>query len=203
MAEHKSLKSRVSARLERDWRDVKKRWGADPDRRGMVLIMTMTMVTILTGLGSAAVVRTSADIREGGAYRIERAVFRLSESGTMAAVTMAGEMQARFETYIANRSNKLSITDTGKDLLDLGEKGSYGREIKALGTALYNTEVAPPELSTAVPGYDASKYCFRTFQLVTKAHFGDSTSTAQRDIAKIGEAGLQAFITVGPTRCGN
>lgn len=197
------LVTRLKKRLRADWQQLLRRFDAESDRRGMVLIMSMTMVTVLSGLGSAAVVRTSSDIKEAGAYRIERAVYRLSESGTMAAVALAGELQSNFEQYVSTRSNKLTISDTGSELLDLTEKGSYGRQIKNLGVANYNTEVKPPELSTAVPGYDASKYCFRTFQMITTAQFGDGTSTDQRDMALAGEAGLQAFITVGPTRCGN
>ena len=198
-----TLREKIRQRFARDWAAFRRRFEADSDRRGMVLIMSMTMVTVLSGMGSAAVLRTAADIRETGAYRIERAVFRLSESGTMAAVALAGEMQANFETYVATRQHKLTINDTGAELLDLTEKGSYGRQIKNLGVAQYNTEVKPPELSTAVPGYDAAKYCFRTFQMVTKAQFGDLASTNKREMALAGEAGLQAFITVGPTRCGN
>ncbi len=192
----------LRARLRRDWRQFRRRLDGEADRRGMVLIMSMTMIMILAGLGSAAVVNTAADIREAGAYRIERATYRLSESGTMAAVALAGELQSNLEAYAAARAGKLTISDTGSDLLDLTDKGSYGREIKYLGVANYVTEVAPPEIATGVAGYDASQFCFRTFKLTTRAQFGDPKSTDHREQALAGDAGLQAFVVVGPQRCG-
>lgn len=190
------------ARLQHDWQQFLRRWRGPSDRRGMVLIMTMTMTTVLAGLGSAAATRTSSDIRESGAYRIERATFRLSEAGTMAAVALAGELQSKLEQYAATRSNKLTINDMGSELLDLGAHGSYGREINALGVANYTTEIPPPELSTAAVGYDAAKYCFRAFKLTTRASFGDADSDDKRDQALAGESGLQAFVVVGPQPCG-
>lgn len=172
--------------------------------RGMVLIITMLMLTILTILGSAAVMRTSLDLREGGAQRIETAAYQLSEAGAMASVALAAQMQGGFAEYMAGKNaSTLTVADMGTGMLQLtGTDGSFGNELIAAGTVDFATKVYPPDLSAAAPGYDANRYCFQAYRLVTTSQVGNTVATSLADVALAGQAAISAQVTVGPIPCG-
>ncbi len=199
------LWQRAVDRLRRDAAQAARRWRGESDRRGMVLIMTMLMMTMLTLLGSAAVMQTTNDIRDAGAHRVERAVFRIAEAATMGAVGMAGTMGSRFDDYAAGKSNTITQDDFGDTLLDLGQAGtgSFGRELNSMGKPGFTITVEPPQLSTAVAGYESGKYCFQSYRMVTRGRIGDPAAKTERERALAGEAGLAAQVVIGPVRCNN
>lgn len=192
-------------RLVRDAVDFGRRWHGDADRRGVVLVMTMLMITLLTLLGSAAVMQTSSDIKDSGAHRVERVVYRISEAATMGAVGLAGRMGAKFDDFSTSKNGKLSDDDFGGGLLNLSNVGqsSFGRELSNLGKANFTIKVSAPELSTAVAGYQSGKYCFHSYRMVTLGHVGDADSKDERERGTAGESGLAAQVVVGPTLCAN
>lgn len=210
------LRQLLVGRLRADWVAMRRRCQADGDRRGMVLIMTLLMITILTTLGSAAVMHTATELREGGGYRLERDVYRISEAGTVALITMAGQMQGAFEGYIAVGPN--FSPDTGYATfdrhtvgpvleLDAGSKTpSFGKELlgfAAIDPINFEVHVFQPEISTSVPGYDASRFCFRNFRFETTAIIGSATPASQAEATRPGgEAAIVAQVMVGPTPCG-
>ena len=201
----RTWRSAIGDRLRADWVAFERRWSGEGDRRGLVLIMTMLMLTILTSLGSAAAVRTSLDLREGAAFRVERASYRLSEAGMMSAVTLAGQMQAQFEPYMEGKGRVLVKEDMGPYLLDLDIKSaerSFGAEFDALSTAYFKVRVGPARMSAAVPGYDSSRYCFRSFRIESKANLGFVDGASTLDQLKAGESGIAAQLVVGPVPCG-
>lgn len=174
------------------------------NERGMVLVITLLMLTILTVLGSAAVMRTSLELREGGAQRIETAAYQLSEAGAMASVALAAQMQGGFAEYMAGKNaSTLTMSDMGSGMLQLtGKDGSFGNELVAAGTVDFATKVYPPDLSAAAPGYDANRYCFQAYRLVTTSQIGNNAATALADVALAGQAAISAQVTVGPIPCG-
>lgn len=171
-------------------------------QRGMVLIMTMLMLTMLSMLGSAAVMRTAMDLREGGAQRIELAAMQLSEAGTIASVGLAAQMQAGFEDYVAAKNYQLTMADMGATMLNLDKGGSFGTELAALGQASFLTKVDPPDMSSAVPGYDAGQYCFKTYRMTTTSQLGTSTPGTLSEVMLSGQQAIVAQVTVGPMVCG-
>lgn len=184
---------------------ARRRLSGEPDRRGIVLVMTLLMMTMLTLLGSAAVMQTSNDIHDAGAHRVERAVFRIAEAATMGAVGMAGTMGSRFDDFSRDKGNKLTEADFGANLIDLsaGQGASFGRELVSIGAGGYTVEIGAPELSTSVAGYESGKYCFHRYSLTTLGHVGDVTSKNERDRALSGQAGMSAQVMVGPVLCNN
>ena len=200
-----SWRAALTGRLRADWGAFERRWSGEGDRRGLVLIMTMLMLTILTSLGSAAAVRTGLDLREGGAYRVERAAYRLSEAGMMSAISLAAQMQAQFEPYMEGKGRQLVKEDMGPNLLDLDVESaerSFGAEFDALEAAYFKVKVGPARMSAAVPGYDSSRYCFRSFRVESKANLGFVDGSSTLDQLKAGESGIAAQLVVGPVPCG-
>ena len=202
-------------RLRADWQAVRRRFEADADRRGMVLIMTLLMVSILTTLGSAAVVHTSTELREGGGFRLERDVYRISEAGTVAMISIAGQMQGAFENHVANTGYDFNhgYAEFERHLvgpsleLDAGaDSPSFGRELQRFATTStvdFRVRVYRPELSAAVAGYDASRFCFRNYRMVTTAIVGlDAPENVNEATDPAGEAAIAAQVLVGPSPCG-
>jgi len=169
----------------------------------MVLVMVMLMMAMLAMLGSAAAVRTSMDLREAGAERFARASYRVSEAGTMSVLSIATQMQGGFSGFVlAKPDNTLSMTDVGDSVLDLDLKtGSFGREFAVVGAPTFATVVRDSD-AAAVPGYDAGRYCFRTYQMLTTAQLGSAAPENQLQAFSFGESKLQSSMTVGPVPCG-
>lgn len=173
------------------------------DQRGMVLMMTLLMVALLSVMGAAAVLRSSTALKDGGAQRIERAAYRLSEAGTMASVALAAQMQGGFQTYVAEKGGKLSMVDMGDGMLDLDLKlGSFGSAFAAVGNIGFATEVDDPDLSSSVPGYDAGRFCFKSYRMVTTSQIGSADPQTQQEMMVTGQAAIAAQMTVGPVVCG-
>ncbi len=182
------------------------------DRRGMVLIMTLLMVAILTTLGSAAVMHTAADLRESGGYRLERDVYRISEAGAVSMIGVASQMQGTFENYVANSyssTNGCSTFGFGStgpvlELTPGAKDATFGRELRRFdGQINFKVRVYPPELSAAVAGYDASRFCFRNYRMVTTAVVGSDDPTDAGEASNPGgEAAIAAQVVVGPSPCG-
>lgn len=169
----------------------------------MVLVITMLMMALLTVLASAAVMRTSLDLREGSAQRIEAAAYQVSESGTLGAVGLAATMQGGLVDYVGEKANStLTSADMGSGLLQLtGVDGSFGTELAAIGKVDFATKVSPPDLSAAVPGYDASRYCFQTYHMVTTSQIGAVKAAGAAEAALQGQAAIATEVTVGPVVC--
>lgn len=194
-------------RLRADARAFGRRWEGESDRRGMVMVTTLLMMTILALLGSAATNATATQLRENGATRLEHITFRVGEAGTMSAVSLAAQLQSRFEAYVQNRNYKLDVTDVGS-LFDFGSKGklsgSFGVELLELAKQpTFTVEVGAPNIAYGVAGYDASRYCFRSYEMRTTAQVGDPTSGKGAVQATSGQIAFQAGVTVGPVRCGD
>ena len=172
--------------------------------KGMVLIMTMLMISLLSLLASGAVLRAATNLREGGAQRVNLASYRVSEVGTYAAVALASQMQAGFREYLANTNppGVLTMADMGGTVLDLTETGSFGRELREIGNPNFQSVVTATDQSTAVPGYDAARYCFTTFRIETTAQIGVVNPTTQQQAAVSGQSAIAAHVTVGPALCG-
>ena len=173
--------------------------------RGIVLVATMAMLSLITVLCSAAVVRTSADIREGGSERIAQAALRLAEGGALGSVALAAQMQLEFSEYVANRSGVLTMSDIGHTTIDITPvTGSFGREFDTahMVAPTFSTVVTETEMSAAVPGYDAARYCFKTYNMVTTSQFGTDTGTTLLQIEQAGQQKIQTYVTVGPILCG-
>ena len=200
-----TLWRRLVSRLRADSESVRRRVVGQGDRRGIVLIMTLLMMTMLTLLGSAAVMQTANDIHETGAHRVERAVFRIAEAATMGAVGMAGTMGGRFDDFSQNKSNRLTEADFGGGLMNLeaNSTSSFGRELMSLGASGFTVTISEPTLSTAVAGYESGKYCFHSYTLTTLGHVGDTKSANPRERALAGQAGMSAQVVVGPVQCNN
>ena len=172
--------------------------------RGMVLVTTMLMLSLITVLCSAAILRTSSDIREGSAQRISQAALRLSEAGAMGAVALASQMQLGFGEYVDARGGVLTLADMGAATVDTSSPdGSFGREFATISPVTFRTTVTENEMSSAVPGYDAARYCFRTFRMVTTAQIGTASPTTAAQVEHSGEQAIQSYLTVGPVLCGN
>ena len=200
-----NLGERLRQRLIRDAAEFGQRWRGDADRRGVVLVMTMLMITLLTLLGSAAIMQTTSDIKDSGSHRVERAVSRITEAATMGAVGLAGRMGAKFDDYARAKNGKLSDDDFGGTLLNLSATGqsSFGRELTNLGKASFSIEIGAPELSSSVAGYQSGKYCFQSYRVVTLGHIGDADAKDERERGTAGESGLAAQVVVGPALCSN
>ena len=171
--------------------------------RGMILVTTLVFLSLITVLASAAIVRTSNDIREGGAQRISQAALRLSEAGAMGTVALAAQMQLGFGDYVAARNNVLTMADVGSAAIDItAPDGSFGREFATVGPISFSTVVSESDMSAAVPGYDAARYCFRTWRMVTTSQIGQATPTNLLQIGQSGQQAIQSYLTVGPVLCG-
>ena len=174
--------------------------------RGMILVTTLVFLSLITVLCSAAVMRTASDIREGGAQRIGQAALRLSEAGALGTVALAAQMQLGFSDYVnAHNGNPLTMAEIGPSVIDLTSPnggGSFGREFP-LGTQIsFSTAVSESEMSAAVPGYDAARYCFKTFKMVTTSQIGQAAPSNIVQIEQSGQQAIQSFVTVGPVLCG-
>lgn len=169
----------------------------------MVLIMTLLMLTMLAMLGSAAALRTAMDLREGGAERIARASYRVSEAGTISVLSLATQMQASFSDYVNSKTgNTLTLSDVGDTIINMSTSdGSFGMEMAAVGGITFDTLVASADASAAVPGYDSARYCFRTYQMVTTAKLGSAAPKTIQETLASGQARLQSSMTVGPVPC--
>ena len=171
--------------------------------RGMILVTTLVFLSLVTVLCSAAIVRTSNDIREGGAQRISQAALRLSEAGAMGTVALASQMQLGFGDYVAARNNILTMADVGASTIDTtAPDGSFGREFAAISPIGFSTLVSESDMSAAVPGYDAARYCFKTYRMVTTSQIGQATPTTLLQIEQSGQQAIQTYLTVGPVLCG-
>ncbi|MSQ83198.1 MAG: hypothetical protein EXR77_09855 [Myxococcales bacterium] len=172
-------------------------------KRGMVLIMALLMIGMLAMLGSAAALRTAMDLREGGAERTARAAYRISEAGTVSVLSLATQMQAGFGDYVNSKSNStLTLADVGDSVLNLSSTdGSFGMEMAAVGGISFETAVQNADAATAVPGYDAARYCFRTYQMVTTSRLGSATPKNLVESLATGQTQLQSSMTVGPVPC--
>lgn len=171
--------------------------------RGMILVSVMVFLSLVTVLCSAAVVRTSNDIREGGAQRISQAALRLSEAGAMGSVALAAQLQLGFGDYIAARGGVLTLADVGAATIDVSAPdGSFGREFATITPITFSTTVSQSDMSAAVPGYDAARYCFKTFKMVTTSQIGSSAPTGLLQVQQAGEQAIQSYLTVGPVLCG-
>ena len=178
---------------------------AGPSRqRGMVMAVVLAMITILALLGSAAALRTSMDLREGGAERLSRASFRVSETGAYAVVSLAAQMQGGFGDFVSAKTNKtLAMQDVGDAVLQLtGKDSSFGAELAAVGEVDFTTVVGEAD-SAASPGYDAGRYCFRTYRMVTTSRIGAASPANLRESLVSGQTRLASTLTIGPTPCGN
>lgn len=178
-----------------------------PRERGMVLMAVLVMVGVLAIFGSAAALRTSMDLREGSASRLARAAYRVSETGTMASVSLAAQMQAGFADYVAAKNARtLSMTDMGANLLATAkDDNSFGSELTSVGGMDFSTVVEEADAAANVPGYDAGRFCFRTFRMTTTSRVGPGQTSTQnvRDKMLTGETAMVATMTVGPAPCGN
>lgn len=171
--------------------------------RGMILVTTLVLLSLITVLCSAAIVRTSNDIREGGAQRISQAALRLSEAGAMGTVALAAQMQVGFGDYVAARNNLLTMADVGVATIDITTpNGSFGREFATTSPISFSTLVTESEMSSAVPGYDAARYCFKTYRMITTSQIGQATPTNLLQIEQSGQQAIQSYLTVGPVLCG-
>lgn len=172
--------------------------------KGMVLVMTMLMVSVLSLLASGAVLRTATNLRDGGAQRVNLAAYRVSEAGTYASVALASQMQAGFREYVANTNppGVLTMADMGGSVLDFTATGSFGRELSEIGSPNFRSVVTTTDQSTAVPGYDAARYCFTTFRIETTAQIGVTNPTTQQQAAVSGQSAIAAHVSVGPSLCG-
>ncbi len=170
---------------------------------GMVLIMALLMIGMLAMLGSAAALRTAMDLREGGAERVARASYRVSEAGTISVLSLATQMQAGFGDYVNAKSNKtLTLTDVGDSVLNLAAKdGSFGSELAAVGGVTFDTAVQGSDAAASIPGYDAGRFCFRTYQMVTTAKLGAVSPKNLQEALASGQSQLQSSMTVGPVPC--
>ncbi len=202
--------SRLQGRLRRDAASFGQRFAErggkgqpadDRDRRGMVLVMTMLMTTILALLGSAATTSTASQLRESSATRLEHVALRVGEAATMASVSLAGQMQSQFEEYISGRGYKLQLSDT-PGLYDYKSQGSFGRELDTLAVPNFTVDVSQPRVAYGAAGYDAARYCFRSYAMRTTASVGEPKSTDPAKAAQSGQIGFQATVTVGPVPCG-
>jgi hypothetical protein len=175
-----------------------------PRERGVVMVVVLAMMGILTLLASAAALRTSMDMREGGAERLERAAFRVSETGTYAVVSLASQMQGGFGDYVAAKTDgKLSMIDVGDEILALtGKDQSFGRELAAVGAVDFSTQVGQAD-SASTPGYEAGRYCFRTYRMITTSRIGAANPANLRESMVAGQTRLAASMTLGPVPCGN
>ncbi len=181
--------------------------GPEPQRRlrerGMILVTTLVFLSLMTVLCSAAIVRTSNDIREGGAQRISQAALRLSEAGAMGTVALAAQMQVGFGDYVAARGYVLTMADVGVATVDTtAPDGSFGREFATISPISFSTLVTESDMSSAVPGYDAARYCFKTYKMVTTSQIGQATPTNLLQIEQSGQQAIQSYLTVGPVLCG-
>jgi hypothetical protein len=192
---------RLQTRLRRDAVAFDARWRGDSDRRGMVMVMTMLMMTVLTLLGSAATNATSTQLRENSGTRLEHLAYHVGEAGTMAAVTLAGKIQSGFENYVQNRGQKLDLTDMG-GLYNFGTDSSFGHELDALAVPTFEVNVSAPKVAYGVPGYDASRYCFRSYKMTTYGNVGNPSSSKGAEKAQSARMGFQAAVVVGPVVCG-
>ena len=188
-------------RLRRDAADFGRRWSGGSDRRGMVLIMTMLMTTVLALLGSAATMSTASQLRESSATRLEHTAVRVGEAGTMATIALAAQLQSQFEGYVAGRNYQLDLTDA-RNLYNFKSQGSFGRELDTLAVPNFKVQVAQPKIAYGVPGYDAARYCFRSYGMKTTASVGDPKSKSAAVAAQSGQVGFQANVIVGPVPCG-
>lgn len=172
--------------------------------QGMILIMVLLLMTMLAMLGSAAALRTAMDLREGGAERIARASYRVSEAGTVSVLSLASQMQAGFSDFVNGKTNKtLSIIDVGDTVIDMTAKsGSFGLELAAVGGATFDTAITDSDAAASVPGYDAGRFCFRTYNMVTTARLGPTSPTSLQQSLSTGQTRLQSAMTVGPVPCG-
>ncbi len=171
--------------------------------RGMILVTVMVFLSLITVLCSAAIVRTASDIREGGAQRISQAALRLSEAGAMGTVALAAQMQLGFGDYVAARGNVLTMADIGSAAVDLtAPDGSFGREFASISPISFSTLVSESDMSAAVPGYDAARYCFKTYKMVTTSQIGSAAPTNLLQIEQSGQQAIQSYLTVGPVLCG-
>lgn len=177
---------------------------ARPGERGVVMVVVLAMMGILTLLASAAALRTSMDMREGGAERLGRAAFRVSEAGTYAVVSLAAQMQGGFGDYVAGKTGgKLSMVDVGDEVLALtGKDQSFGKELAAVGAVDFSTLVGQAD-SASTPGYEAGRYCFRTYRMVTTSRIGATNPANLRESMVAGQTRLAATMTLGPMPCGN
>lgn len=175
-----------------------------PRERGVVMVVVLAMMSILTLLASAAALRTSMDMREGGAERLGRAAFRVSETGTYAVVSLASQMQGGFGDYVAAKTDgKLSMIDVGDEILALtGKDQSFGRELAAVGAVDFSTQVGQAD-SASTPGYEAGRYCFRTYRIITTSRIGAANPANLRESMVAGQTRLAASMTLGPVPCGN
>lgn len=175
-----------------------------PRERGVVMVVVLAMMGILTLLASAAALRTSMDMREGGAERLGRAAYRVSETGTYAVVSLASQMQGGFGDYVAAKTDgKLSMIDVGDEILALtGKDQSFGRELAAVGAVDFSTQVGQAD-SASTPGYEAGRYCFRTYRMITTSRIGAANPANLRESMVAGQTRLAASMTLGPVPCGN
>ncbi len=174
--------------------------------KGLVLVMTLLMISVLTLLAGGAVMRTAMNLRDGGAQRVSQAAFRVSETGTYASVALAAQMQASFREYLSNRNPPgiLTLADMGDAVLDLSTAGgSFGQELGDIGAPSFTSVVTTTDQSTAVPGFDAARYCFTTFRIETTAQVGVAAPANQQQAAVSGQTAIAAHVTVGPSLCGN
>ena len=183
-------------------------------QRGMVLVMTLLMLSMLAVLGSAAVMRSAMNLRDGGALRVERAAYRLSEAGALASVMLASQMQGGFAEYAKQKPEGLTMADMGDGMLSLkGSDSSFGSEFMAVGNVGFIAKVGEPELSSSVPGYDAGRYCFESYRIVTTSSVGTvaNAPSLKAPIDKAdaalaarvsGEAAIATQMMIGPVVCG-
>ena len=175
-----------------------------PQERGVVMVVVLAMLGILTLLTSAAALRTSMDMREGGAERLGRAAFRVSETGTYAVVALAAQMQGGFGDFVAAKTDgKLSMVDVGDEILALsGKDQSFGHELSAVGAVDFTTQVGQAD-TASTPGYESGRYCFRTYRMITTSRIGAANPASLRESMVAGQTRLAASMTLGPVPCGN
>ena len=112
-------------------------------------------------------------------------------------------MQLGFGDYVTARGGQLTLADVGAATIDLtAPDGSFGREFATLSPINFTTVVSESEMSAAVPGYDAARYCFKTYKMVTTSQIGQAVPVNLLQIEQSGQQAIQSFVTVGPVLCG-
>lgn len=168
--------------------------------RGTVLILSMMLLLVLTGLSFVVVQSTINSMNRCGSFRASSVAYQVAQAGSEATMALAARDPTEFVKFLKGHNNRLTMNDVSDVFFDISQGGSFGGEYEVVGGVNWISYLRPGGLPDCnVPGYQTS-YCFYKFYAITDGWYGigDEGVVNPDDVLRNPQKRFIATIHVGP-----
>jgi hypothetical protein len=174
-------------------------------KRGSLLLVSMMIILVMSGLSLMAVRNVMLEHRQVGNYRAGEQALRITDSGMTSAVALAASKGEAFPVFVKASGNTVTMADTVSSYFDTTKTGSFGREYVNIGGVDFVTTLSAPVDTNRVPGYPVSdKFIWKKYRMYTDGYFGDQLINSEQVDTTIRNATRRyvSFSYVGPFAIG-